>query len=229
MSRGKYITILEWMLGLNLRPSELIVFALIYGFSQDGRSKFKGSVEYICHWTGLTPRSVQTILKNMTEAGLIEKTVCTEDARFVDYGCKNFIESMQKFHRLYEKTSPKIYEKTSYHNNTIDINIDNNKIIPPYNSPTFVEIWDMLLRQPKWRKKSEDALRMSAEELGKVTEEVAIQMMRNSIKNGWQGLFPLDKPAKQVTRKPKYNNPTDAMLDTLRQMQQPQVPNIDEQ
>ena len=55
----------------NLRGNELLVFGLIYGFSQDGRSTYDGGIVYISEWTGLSTRSVSRILKNFTERAVI--------------------------------------------------------------------------------------------------------------------------------------------------------------
>lgn len=61
----------------------------------------------------------------------------------------------------------------------------------PYEGDDFVQTWLVLVQQPKWKKKSADALAMSAKMLGQYPETIATEMMRNSIRNGWQGLFPL--------------------------------------
>ena len=42
-----YIVIQDWMISdLQLKGNELLTYALIYGFSQDGESEFKGSLKY---------------------------------------------------------------------------------------------------------------------------------------------------------------------------------------
>lgn len=61
----------------------------------------------------------------------------------------------------------------------------------PYTSEEFRNTWEVLCRQPKWKKKSKDALRGSLKKLAGYPEDVAIKMMQNSINNDWQGLFPL--------------------------------------
>ena len=43
-----YIAIQDWMISdLQLKGNELLTYALIYGFSQDGESEFKGSLKYL--------------------------------------------------------------------------------------------------------------------------------------------------------------------------------------
>jgi hypothetical protein len=61
----------------NLRGSELLVFGIIYGFSQDGQSLFEGSTNYISEWTGLSRRTVLRILKDFTERGIFSKISCS--------------------------------------------------------------------------------------------------------------------------------------------------------
>ena len=74
MKENTYITIQSWMItDLDLKGTELIVFATIYGFSQDGESRFKGSRQYLAEWCNGTTRSVQTALNSLVEKGLIQK------------------------------------------------------------------------------------------------------------------------------------------------------------
>ena len=58
----------------------------------------------------------------------------------------------------------------------------------PYCSNEFVSTWEMLRKQPKWRKKTMNALQMSLNKLAKYPEEFAIMLMENSIANDWQGV-----------------------------------------
>lgn len=69
-----YIQISGWMRKeLNLKGAELFIYALIYGFSQDGKSAFTGSLNYICEWTDLSKQGVIKCLKSLLEKNLIRK------------------------------------------------------------------------------------------------------------------------------------------------------------
>ncbi len=69
-----YIQISGWMLNkLNLKGLELMLYALIHGFSQDGKSFFHGSLAYMEAWTNSTKAGVIKALKNLQAAGLIDK------------------------------------------------------------------------------------------------------------------------------------------------------------
>ena len=75
ISDGTYITIQGWMrTELKLSGNELIVYAIIYGFSQNKQGKFTGSAQYLADWVGCTRRTVMTILNKLVEAKLISKT-----------------------------------------------------------------------------------------------------------------------------------------------------------
>ena len=71
---GTYITIQSWMItDLNLKSNELIIYALIHGFCQDGMSLFYGSIKYIMSMTNLSKESVLSILQSLVKKGLIIK------------------------------------------------------------------------------------------------------------------------------------------------------------
>lgn len=75
MKNEHYITIMGFMRNeLNLKGNELMVYALIYGFSQDDESDFTGSISYIAEWIGSTKQTVHNVLKSLSDKGLINKT-----------------------------------------------------------------------------------------------------------------------------------------------------------
>lgn len=72
---GNYITIQGWMrTKLNLSGNELIVYAIIYGFSQNKQSAFTGSLRYLADWTGCSKRTVMRTLNRLVEEKFITKT-----------------------------------------------------------------------------------------------------------------------------------------------------------
>lgn len=69
-----HITIQGWMrTALNLKGERLQAFALIYGFSQDGESKFYGSIKYIMDWLGCSKPTAIAVLDYLTNLHLITK------------------------------------------------------------------------------------------------------------------------------------------------------------
>ena len=74
MDRDNYIVIQGWMVTeLGLKGNELLVYALIYGFSQTKGQVFNGSLQYLADWTNSTKQGVLKNLKSLVEKGLIEK------------------------------------------------------------------------------------------------------------------------------------------------------------
>ena len=74
IANGNHITIDGWMVNkLNLKGNELIVYALIFGFSQDGQSEFYGSRSYIAGWCNSSLPTVDKALNNLLLKDLIIK------------------------------------------------------------------------------------------------------------------------------------------------------------
>lgn len=68
------VIVYGWMSNhLNLKPNELLVYAVIYSFSQDGESVFYGSLNYLCKMFNITKPTTIKILKLLVENDLIIK------------------------------------------------------------------------------------------------------------------------------------------------------------
>lgn len=76
-----------WMINdLNLSGHELIIYAIIYNFSQEKNSLCFASQEYLGAWTGLSVRSVRRVLDNLEKNKLISKKISSnENGRFNVY------------------------------------------------------------------------------------------------------------------------------------------------
>ena len=69
-----YITIQGWMrTKLKLKNNELLVYAIIYGFSQKEDQSFKAGLQYLVNWTGGTKQGILLNLKSLITKGFIEK------------------------------------------------------------------------------------------------------------------------------------------------------------
>lgn len=78
MRNDNFFVIQGWMVNeLGLSGNELMVYAIIYGFSQDQNSWFEGSLTYLNSFINCKSKTTTlTILKNLVEKGLIEKQDC---------------------------------------------------------------------------------------------------------------------------------------------------------
>lgn len=69
-----YYTVQGWMRSdLGLKDKELTVYAIIYGFSQDGNSEYSGSARYLAEWIGCSRSTIMEVLKKLVEKGLLKK------------------------------------------------------------------------------------------------------------------------------------------------------------
>ena len=69
-----YYVVHGWMRNrLALRGNELLIYAVLYGFTQDGVSEFRGTLEYISEFVGSTTRTTRSILNSLCEKGLVDK------------------------------------------------------------------------------------------------------------------------------------------------------------
>ena len=70
-----YYVVQGWMRNrLQLKGNDLIVYALVYSFSQDGESEFKGSLQYLTEFTGVSRRTIERTLDGLETRGLIKRT-----------------------------------------------------------------------------------------------------------------------------------------------------------
>lgn len=138
---------------LGLSGNELIAYALIYGFSQDNESEFKGSLNYVAEWLNCSKTTAFNLLNKLADDGFIKKTEKTiNGVKFCNYSAvkpdneelkkiklrKQIRKEKEKTERSSKKlnTCSKNYngcskklnegvQKVDTHNNNID-NIKNN-------------------------------------------------------------------------------------------------------
>lgn len=71
-----FLHICGWMINeLQLKGNELIIYAAIHGFSQDGKSDYHGGLNYLEEWTNSSKQGVIKSLKSLVEKGLIIKKI----------------------------------------------------------------------------------------------------------------------------------------------------------
>lgn len=143
-----YITIQGWMVNeLCLKGNELLVYAIIYGFSQEIDNEFNGSLEYLASWTNTTKRGILNVIKSLCDKGLIIKheiyrgsvKFCSYKTNAIDFmGIENFSidtnNSVEKSSMDRRKVFNGTVEKSSPNNiDNIEDNIVKKKqvFIPP--------------------------------------------------------------------------------------------------
>lgn len=132
---GWHIVITEEMRAMGLSGNNLVVFALINGFSQNGQGCFYGSLAYVCETCGIAKRTAVYILQGLVERGFVTKTETYHNGVMsVAYQVSaNYAQGVQKMHRGSAENAP----------NNIEINIDNTLSIKGrtrFQKPTLEEI-----------------------------------------------------------------------------------------
>lgn len=98
MKDGQWYTISGWMgKYLGLRANDLICFAVIYGFSMDGESQFKGNLEYLCKCMFTSKPTALLCLKHLLKCNLILKQEDVINGKKRCYYATNIIFENGKF------------------------------------------------------------------------------------------------------------------------------------
>lgn len=124
-----YIVIQGWMVNeLKLKGNELLIYAIIYGFSQLEGQKFTGSLQYLANWTNSTKQGVIKCLKSLIEKELIIKEdKIINGVKFCEYYSTKFNRVLNKVEWGIKQSLPNNIE-----DNIEDNNNNNNKELFDY-------------------------------------------------------------------------------------------------
>ena len=126
MRDSNFVVRFGWMKNkLKLKGAKLEVFALIYGFSQDGQSSFSGSFNYIADICGISRSTAIRAVNELIEIGLIlrAETESRENTYFV---------RMDKIDELCNSVGSKMTPSNNREECQNDTNIG-SKMTPPNN------------------------------------------------------------------------------------------------
>ena len=180
-----HVTIDGWMINeLELSGSELIVYGLIWGFSQTENQWCTASQAYIARWANISTRGLRKILDKLEEKGLLIKETTT---------CKKGLESKYRAIRPSAEDQesdrnkvPIRPEQSSY--------LDGNKVPIRWEQSSYNNIEDNIdnniadIKENKKRKSEED-LKQDFEELWKLYprkrgKEPAFKHYKRALKEG---------------------------------------------
>ena len=142
MAKEWFYTITKWMQELGLKGTELNLYAIIFGYSQEADGCFYGTRGTLAKRCGVSSiRTIDAALESLIRKGLIEKRVLAQGPQnIIGYSvCANSARGVQKLH-----TPP----MQNLHGGCAEIapikNKEENKIlenIPPF-PPTVKEVAD---------------------------------------------------------------------------------------
>lgn len=147
----KYVVIQGFMVEeMGLKGNELMVYAIIYGFSQAKDNRFTGSLQYLADWTRSTKQGVLKNLKSLLDKGYIRKVEGTNHGvKYVEYYATEFngvLNSVEQGYSTEFNGGIKLSLPNNIYNNITD-NKENN-ISPrtrdgqrkPFVPPTLEEV-----------------------------------------------------------------------------------------
>lgn len=178
---------------LNLSGNELLIYAVVYGFSQDGESWYQGSRGFIADWAGCSKDTVSRYLSKMVDSGLLEKRKRVENNQtFTDYRAVPLDQLNDDMLDVDVEQSQTHKQKTATSEQTTVI-----AIFDKFSDNVGVK--QALRDFAEFRRSSRTKLTKRAAELTLIDLEklapndpyLQIQIIEQSIKRGWRGLFPL--------------------------------------
>lgn len=236
-----YIVILPWMREeLDLKGNELLVYALIHGFSQESQGCFFGSLEYISRACGCSRGTTIGTLKNLQSKGLLKKRELIENnVKICQYtaiagGSAKIELPVQKLDGGSAKIELGGSIKIAPNNKSLNDNKSIKKsvgtpapLILPFSSDRFRETWEALCEEKEWAKKSRNALQIALKKLGRYDEAFAIELMEKAIEKGWKGVVFDDTDAKYQEWKSARQLAIDNQMPRTAQATKPKPPQKD--
>lgn len=225
-----YIHIPGWAVTrLGLKGNELLVYSIIYGFSQDGETRFTGSLQYLADWTNSTKQSCIKCLKSLAEKGYITKDEkIVNGVKFCEYQAVK-LKSMvvNKFeHGIKQsltggvkQSSPNILDNNTLDNNTV-CKKERKRTSKSYDEQIAEytgneELQDALKAFVQMRSfikspVTAHGLKLLLNKLTKISRNDAekIAIVNNSIENNWKGFYGLKEESsyqKSVQPEKKYD------------------------
>ena len=188
-----YFAVQGWMVTeLKLKGNALMLYAIIYGFSQTTNTAFTGSVDYLCEWLGGVSRpTVINTLDNLVKQGLLTKSSTTKGA----LTSKNFLLNKDSKDNIEKSISKEMEGKAPKKKSYSTILEDPvNKFVKEALSK-FIQYCRGKNYTPKVTtvEKFASTLRDNAGE----DPVVALAIVDQSIDKGWKDLYPLKNYGRQ--------------------------------
>lgn len=124
--RDTYINVLWWMIeDLKLTGNKLLLYAIIYWYSQDGENVYRGSLSYIQKALWISRPTVVSLLKTLQEEWLIIKNITSKESLPSEWRASKetlLVGGKETLLVSGKETLPNIYNTTN--NNTNNISKD---------------------------------------------------------------------------------------------------------
>lgn len=229
VNNENYINIQGWMINeLKLSGNSLLVYAIIYGYSQDGESVFSGSLQYLADWCNATKQGIQKNLKELIDRGFIQKQeYIKNNQKFCEYSCilcNKVVYPMQQScinniednidtkkisnNKLLDITAPEKPKKKNLYTKCSDYITQYTNNIPLQDA--LYRFLDLRLEIAKkeGRPFYYNMWPSIVNELDKLAKDsdTAIKIVEQSITKGWKGFYALKTYNNQTIKSADYEN-----------------------
>lgn len=185
MTANKYYVVLDFMVEqLELKGTELAVFAIIYGFSQ-AKGRFTGSLKYLQDWTGTTKQGIIKILDRLIEKNyIVKKETYYNNIKFTEYetNVENWTReqiSLPPVNKVYHQSTEFTTGKQSLPNN-----INNNYIKENNNISKDIYIKEKEIA-PDLVKEVVDYLNLKTNKNFRPNNQKTISLINSRVKDGY--------------------------------------------
>ena len=208
-----YVVVQGWMVtDLKLSGNELLIYAIIYGFSQSETECYCGGIQYLTEWVNATSRTVINALNSLIKKELVKKTVVEKGGvKRSKYsalaGSENFSSGSENFSHGGSENFSSGSENFSHNNNRYNYKDpkynDNKKPAAAVeaviaDSGLTDEVKDAFRDFAESRRQmrvpmTEKAAKLLIGKLIKMTDstEERIAIINQSIENAWKGFYPI--------------------------------------
>lgn len=193
--KGIWIPADVW-LNKSLTLIDKVILAEVDSFTGNGKSYFKSNSK-LAEETGLGVSTISRSVKKLIDLGLVKSNF---DGRHRHLRTVCLINDTIQPCQIEEADLSKVpttYTTTKTVTNTITKGGDG--IVLPYGSKEFADLWDVWKQERKAKRikkytiLGEKSILHQLQKDSNNDEAIAIEIIKQSITQGWQGLFPLKK------------------------------------
>ena len=206
--KGVWIPAEIW-LDKRLTICEKAFLAEVDSFTGNGKT-FHKTNETIQEEYGIAPRTVQRMVKKLVDLGMMKSTF-NGRVRHLSTGS---IAKMTGQGRQNDGSASPKWRHTNTSNNTDTDTSKKEGVVMPFETKEFADTWEVWKQErrergtKKYTQRGEQAALHKLQNDSQGDEATAVQMIHQSIANGWQGIFPL----KNQKNETKRSGPSDGSL-----------------
>ena len=200
ISDNNYYVISGWMINkLELSNTELMVFAIIYGFCQhdEVEGNYHGSLQYLADFTGTTKQTIIKVLKSLTAKKYIKKSESYQNnVKFCTYKINTTVVEKLTGSQKSLPNNETLDNESLYNKNKKEAKTDFDVLIDEYtnNDKLKIAIYEFIKMRKGIKKPiTTYGLKKMLNKLDTLAsdDDAKIQILDQSIEHSWNGIFEL--------------------------------------